>query len=216
MLTARDLAHAIGGRRILDGADLDLARGEVVGLGGPSGSGKTTLGRILAGRLAPDRGEIRLDGAIPAPARPGVPAPVQHAPQSAELAVDPRWPVRRILANGLPPDPEVLDALGVRTEWADRRPDQLSGGELARVSLARLFHPGLALLICDEITSQLDAIEQDRLLRALTRLCAGRRIAVLLISHAGALHARFCDRAMMLDGGRIVRPPGRARFPTGA
>lgn len=199
MLKARDLRHAYGNRQILTGVDLKLSPGEVMGVGGPSGSGKTTLCRILAGRSVPGHGEVLLDGARLETARPGLPAPVQYAPQSPELAVDPRWPVRKVLENGMVPDPEVLAALGIRDAWLNRRPTQLSGGELARVSLARLFHPRLRVLICDEITSQLDAIEQDLLLRALVDLTRQRRISVLLVSHSNGLRARFCGTSLVLD-----------------
>ena len=211
MLTARALSHSYGSREVLCDVDLDLAPGEVVGLGGPSGSGKTTLCRILAGRLVPDHGEVRLDGETLKPASPGHPAPVQYAPQSPELAVDPRWPVRRILTNGVVPDPDVLAALGIADRWAERLPSQLSGGELARVSLARLFHPGLRVLICDEITAQLDAIEQDLLLRALLDLTRRRRIAVLLVSHNRALRSRFCSTSLVLD--QDTRSSSRERRP---
>ena len=199
MLSARALRHAYGNRQVLRGVDLDLARGEVVGLGGASGSGKTTLCRILAGQLRPDHGEVLLDGGKLLAASRGQPAPVQYAHQSPELAVDPRWTVGRILANGTAPDPEVLTALGIRKEWTDRRPMQLSGGELARVSLARLFHPGLRVLICDEITAQLDAIEQERLMRALIELVGRRKVALLLVSHSSALRSRFCGKSLVLD-----------------
>ena len=140
MLKARDLRHAYGNRQILTGVDLKLSPGEVMGVGGPSGSGKTTLCRILAGRSVPGHGEVLLDGARLETARPGLPAPVQYAPQSPELAVDPRWPVRKVLENGMVPDPEVLAALGIRDAWLNRRPTQLSGGELAR-GVARLSRP---------------------------------------------------------------------------
>jgi len=199
MLTARAIRHAYENRQVLDGIELDLARGGVMGLGGASGSGKTTLCRILAGQLVPDQGEVLLDGVTHGAARPGCAAPVQYAPQSPELAVDPRWTVGRILANGTAPDPEVLTALGIREAWSTRRPAQLSGGELARVSLARLFHPGLRVLICDEITAQLDAIEQQRLLRALIDLAGRREVALLLVSHSSALRARFCAQSLVLD-----------------
>ena len=199
MLKARDLRHAYGNRQILTGVDLKLSPGEVMGVGGASGSGKTTLCRILAGRSVPDHGEVLLDGARLETARPGLPAPVQYAPQSPELAVDPRWTMRKVLENGMAPDPEALVALGIRDAWVNRRPTQLSGGELARVSLARLFHSRLRVLICDEITSQLDAIEHDLLLRALVDLTRQRRISLLLVSHSSGLRSRFCDTSLVLD-----------------
>ncbi|RVV97204.1 ATP-binding cassette domain-containing protein [Mesobaculum littorinae] len=198
MLTARGLRHAYDTRTVLDGIDLALAPGEVLGLGGPSGSGKSTLGQLLAGRMTPQAGRVRLDGAaLPAPA-PGRPAPVQYAPQTAELAVDPRWSVARILSNGGPPDGAALSALGIQPGWHDRRPSELSGGELARVSLARLIHPGLRALICDEITAQLDALEQAALLDRLTGLARRRGIGLLLISHSAGLRARYCTRSLTL------------------
>lgn len=198
MLSADGIHHAYGRVAVLEDVDLSLAAGEVVGLGGPSGSGKSTLGRLLAGRLAPSAGRIRLDGAPLPGTAPRRPAPVQYAPQVPELAVDPFWTVGRILGNGGTPDPLALAALGVAPAWHDRRPVELSGGELARVSLARLFHPALRVLICDEVTAQLDALEQATLLDRLTALTRNRRIGLLIISHNAVLRARYCDRSQVL------------------
>jgi len=205
VLTAEGVVARRGGRRVLDGADISLPSGAVIGLGGETGSGKTTLGYVLAGRLAPDAGRVALDGrALPAP-RPHVAAAVQLAPQSAALAVDPRWRVRDALGNAGEPDSEALAALGVLDAWADRRPAELSGGELARVSLARLIHPGLRALICDEVTAELDALSQAALWDGLLRLCRARGIGVLVISHDAHLRAALCDRSVTLAHG-AVRP----------
>lgn len=194
MLKAEGIGHAFAARPLLVGVSLTLNRGEVLGLSGPSGAGKTTLARILSGAIRPARGRVTWDGA-PLPLPPG---PVQHVPQSPELAVDPRWTVGRILSNGGPLDPDTLAALGIRTTWTGRHPAELSGGELARVSLARFLRPSTRVLICDEITAQLDALAAQALWQALLALARARGIGLLVISHDPALRRAICPREMVL------------------
>lgn len=204
MLIAEHISLAIGGRPVLRDAALRLSPREVLGLWGPSGVGKSTLARILSGAIAPDSGQVTWNGQ-PLPRAPG---PVQHVPQSPELAVDPRWTVGRILDNGGAADPQVLEALGIRRSWVSRRPAELSGGELARVSLSRFFLPGTRVLICDEITAQLDAIAAQALWRALLPLASARRIGVIVISHDPLLRAALCTRSLEL--GAIMCGQGSA------
>jgi len=198
MLIAENIHHAFHRRRVLHDVSLRLAPGEVLGLGGASGAGKSTLGRILAGQICPDAGHVIWDGLHSAGARA-----VQHVPQSPELAVDPRWTVARVLENGAPRDPAVLAALGIRPAWLARHPGELSGGELARVSLARFFLPSTRVLICDEITAQLDALTALDLWRALLALVRSRGMSLIVISHDDALRGAICGRQLRLAEGRL-------------
>jgi ABC-type dipeptide/oligopeptide/nickel transport system ATPase subunit len=209
-LTVTDVAKSYEGRSFLSGVSMTLQQGEVLGLGGASGAGKSTLARIMAGHIRADRGQVRLDDKPLLPLGTGT-SPVQYAPQSAELACDPRWRVRDVLCNGGVPDAAVLEALGIRTTWADRRPQSLSGGELARVSLARLLGPQTRFLICDEITAQLDALAQARLWPLLLGVARARGIGVLVISHDARLRSQICRRNLVLGDGQISAevPAGR-------
>lgn len=201
-LTLTDVAKSFEERSFLSGVSMTLQQGEVVGLGGNSGAGKSTLARIMAGHIRADRGHVRLDGQ-PMPPLGSGPSPVQYAPQSAEMACDPRWRVRDVLCNGGVPDPVVLEALGIRAAWADRQPQSLSGGELARVSLARLLGSHTRFLICDEITAQLDALAQARLWPLLLGVARARGIGVLVISHDARLRSLICGRNFVLRNGQI-------------
>ena len=197
------ITHRFGGAgpRAVDSP----CRGEIRRHHGHSGVGKSTLGRILAGHLVPTAGRVEVDGKPPG-FRSGEPCPVQYAPQVSELSLDPRWRVGRILRNGGAPDPRALPTLGIRIDWEDRFPAELSGGELARVSLARLVLPSTRYLICDEITAPLDALAAQDMISALKRL-AGLGFGILLISHNQSLLKTHVDRHFQLQS-RAARMRG--------
>lgn len=195
MLEAIGIHHAYGAKVVLRDVSLSVRAGEVVGVHGPSGVGKSTLARILAGTHTPSSGRVTWQGKTFGDAAPG---PVQHVPQSPELAVDPRFTVARILANAGVPDPQVLQALEIQDAWLARYPAALSGGELARVSLARFILPTTRVLVCDEITSQLDALAAQALWRALLPLAAERGMALVVISHDTRLRNAMCTRDVRL------------------
>lgn len=186
---------------LLAGASLRIAAGEIVGLAGASGAGKTTLARILGGYLRAQGGSVDLDG-TPLPARG--PSPVQLLAQHAELAVNPRWKIGRILAEGGRRDAADLAAFGIAADWLDRHPHELSGGELQRVCILRALVPNLRLLIADEMTARHDAVTQARLWRALLDYARPRGIAILAISHDAALLAAVAARRLHLRDGRLT------------
>ncbi|MDJ0387966.1 ATP-binding cassette domain-containing protein [Roseomonas sp. E05] len=196
MLVAQDLHH--GG--LLAGLSLALPPGQVVGLAGPSGAGKSTLGRLLAGHLAPARGTVRLDGA-PLPAH-GF-CPVQLLPQAAELAVNPRWRVGRILEEAYTPGPAARRAFGIEDSWLRRYPHELSGGELQRVVILRSLAPGLRYLVADEISAMLDPLAQAALWHRLREYMAGQGLGILAISHNTALLRRLGRVVWRLEDGRL-------------
>jgi peptide/nickel transport system ATP-binding protein len=178
---------------VLADEDLVVGAGEVVGLCGPSGGGKSTLGRVLAGHLRPDRGRVTVDGTPPRSRR--APHPVQLVLQQPERALDPRWTVRRALAaSGA--EPATVDERLVQPGWLDRRPHEISGGELQRVNLARALLARPRFLVADEISASLDAVTQARVWALLLEHCREAGIGVLAISHDRSLLEVVSDRVL--------------------
>ncbi|BBI49513.1 hypothetical protein HORIV_19340 [Vreelandella olivaria] len=142
MLKARQLSfHFTPSVPLFQDVSLTLSADQWLGLSGDSGAGKSTLGQLLAGYLAPQAGDVTLDGeALP---KSGV-QPVQWLPQSPELAVNPRWRVGKILREAWTPSDEQCQAFGVQAKWLSRFPQSLSGGELQRVCVLRALAPEYA------------------------------------------------------------------------
>ena len=196
-LEARNVFFRYGkkGPYVLEDVSLRLEAGERVALLGGSGRGKSTLARLLSGYDAPEKGEILLDGA-PLP-REGV-CPVQLVFQHPEQAVDPRWKLWRVLEEGGAAAPEVLEALGIERAWLERYAHELSGGELQRFCLARALGSGPKYLICDEISTMLDAIAQAQIWRAVLAAAEKSGAGVLAVTHDRALAARIAQRVVEL------------------
>ena len=207
--TAEAVELSIGGRRVLDGVDLQLAPGTIVALLGENGAGKTSLMRTLCGRIAPLQGRVRVKGRDPRLSLRARRA-IGYVPQS--IALYPELTVRENLRafgayvrdaclrtrsdRGIM---EVLDLASV----AERRVGQLSGGYQRLVNLGASLAALPAFLALDEPTVGLDAAAKTILLDVVRRE-ARRGAAVLLTTHDLDAAAAVADRVGVLQGGRIV------------
>ncbi|MCX4450884.1 ABC transporter ATP-binding protein [Streptomyces sp. NPDC087866] len=212
-LRAARVSREAGGRLLLDGVTLAPQPGTTVGLIGPNGSGKSTLLRILAGLLAPHAGTVTLDGEpLAAAGRRQVARRVavvdQHAVTQDELSVLDvvrlgRIPHRRAWSAPTGEDAAAVDAALERTGLTglrERSWHTLSGGERQRVQIARALAQQPRELLLDEPTNHLDIQHQLELLS----LVASLPLTAVIALHDLNLAAMFCDRIVVLSGGRAV------------
>lgn len=183
---------------------IGIAPGERVGMPGPSGRGKSTLAKVLAGYLTPQSGTVTIDGTP----RQGTDFnPVQILFQHPELAVNPRWKVKDILHEAGTPPQELLRQLQVEDSWLERYPHELSGGELQRICLVRALDERTRFLLCDEMTSMLDALTQASIWKSVLEIAEARNLGMLVISHDTSLLNRVCGRSIhyfdALEMGRL-------------
>lgn len=181
---------------ILEDVSIKIEKGQSLAVSAPSGFGKTTLALLLTGYLEPVKGEILLDGR-PLP-RKGF-CPVQLIYQHPEKAINPRWRLRRILEESGQRKEEVLDAFGIERNWLDRFPRELSGGELQRFCVARALLCGADYLICDEVSTMLDAITQAQLWKVILEEAKRREMGILAITHNQHLARRIAEKTIDLS-----------------
>ncbi|HWV54777.1 ABC transporter ATP-binding protein [Pseudorhodoplanes sp.] len=215
LLAAKDISVRLGGRTVVEDARVTLSAGELVALVGPNGAGKTTFLKALAG-LLPAFGTIELEGQPMSALKPHERARrLAYLPQGHSFS----WPLPagEIVALGRYPhaDPfspvsdrdraavdHALDITGTR-QFADRIVTTLSGGERARVALARVLATEAKIVLADEPIMSLDPRHQFVVMDVL-RHAAQAGGAVLAVIHDLALAARYADRILMLEKGRIV------------
>ncbi|MGW4252079.1 heme ABC transporter ATP-binding protein [Streptomyces californicus] len=213
------LSVRLGGRQVLDSVDLTAHAGEVVALVGPNGAGKSTLLAALAADLPAGSGEVRVDGRSTADwSAPELALRRSVLPQSAALSFP--FPVEDVVRMGRAPwagterededDAAVAAAMAATevTRFAGRPFSALSGGEKARVALARVLAQRAPLMLLDEPTAALDLRHQELVLR-ICRERAAAGDAVVVVLHDLGLAAAYADRAAVLHEGRIAElgPP---------
>ena len=192
----------------LDGIDLDIAAGEVVGLVGESGCGKSTLGRIVAGIYPPSDGAVHWQGVMP--------LQVQMIFQDPMSSLNPRKRVLDIVGeaprvHGLTGRSElagyvdeVLSRVGLDPSYKRRYPHQFSGGQRARIGIARALAVNPRFLVCDESVAALDVSIQAQVLNLFMRLRAELNLTYLFISHDLSVVRHISDKVLIMYLGRIV------------
>ena len=210
-----------GRRQVLDSLSVSVAAGETFGLIGPSGCGKSTLLRVLAGVNREWRGQIELLGRLLTPGarfQGELRREVQMVFQDPYASLHPRHSVERTLleplqVNGVA-EPrlrmlQALDEVSLSSAVLMRYPHQLSGGQRQRVAIARALLLRPKLLLLDEPTSALDMSVQAEILNLLSALRTRHQMTMLLVSHDPDVIAHMCDRAAVMEQGRVARILGR-------
>jgi iron complex transport system ATP-binding protein len=217
-----NLGHAFSGRPVLAGVSLAIAAGDFFVIIGPNGSGKTTLMKLMGRILKPAVGRVLVGGQDIITYSPRAFARrVAYVPQRFEASfpftVEEAVLLGRAPRQGVLGIPTAADLDAARRAMAvagveplaDRRIDQLSGGEQQRVSIARALCQEPEILLLDEPTSALDLSHQLRLMDLMERLRKERAVTVVMVSHDLNLAAMYADWLLLLSEGRAARlgPP---------
>lgn len=206
---------------VLKSVTVDLPAGQTLAVVGESGSGKSTLARAITGLLPPLQGKITFAGRdlsrdLKDRSRDDL-RELQMIYQMADVAMNPRQTVGTIIGRplefyfGMTGEAkrarvqELLDQIEMGKGYIDRYPAELSGGQKQRVCIARALAAKPKLIICDEVTSALDPLVADGILKLLLNLQAQEHVAYLFITHDLATVRAIADRIAVMHRGQVVR-----------
>ncbi len=210
-----------GAVKVLDDVTVQVPRGRTVAVVGESGSGKSTLARVITGLLPPSKGEIYFDGQPLPPVLKdrdkNTLKRIQMIYQMPDTALNPRHLVRDVIGRplefylglkGAANDrrvSELLKLIELDDSFIDRLPSELSGGQKQRVCIARALAAEPELIICDEVTSALDQIVQEGILRLLMKLQSELNVSYLFITHDIATVEAISDEIVVMYQGKLVQ-----------
>ncbi|WP_428926108.1 ABC transporter ATP-binding protein [Marinibacterium sp. SX1] len=223
VLTASNITARYAGTRfdVLKDVSVALSPGQTLAVVGESGSGKSTLARVITGLLPPAEGQIDFAGRALSPALAGRSREdlreLQMIYQMADVAMNPRQTVGTIIGRPLEfyfgmtgkkkrdRVQELLDQIEMGEGFIDRYPAELSGGQKQRVCIARALAADPKLIICDEVTSALDPLVADGILKLLLDLQKKQNVAYLFITHDLATVRAIADSIAVMYQGKVVR-----------
>jgi peptide/nickel transport system ATP-binding protein len=211
---------------VLCDIDLQVERGRTVAVVGESGSGKSTLARVITGLLPPIQGRVSFAGhqlsASLSKRNKDELQRIQMIYQMPDVALNPRQQVSEVIGRplqfylGLKGQAlkarigELLEQIELPTEYMDRFPEQLSGGEKQRVCIARALAAEPDLIICDEVTSALDQLVAEDILKLLEQLQSDLAVSYLFITHDLATVKAIADHVVVMHQGVIVEKGPKA------
>jgi len=221
LIRVEHVTAAYGPVTVLHDVDFEIHRGHTVAVVGESGSGKSTAARVITGLLAPKVGDIYYDGErYPRDYRKRSKEQLRHVQmiyQMADTAVNPRQKIRDIVGRplqfylGLDGDEkerrlrELMEMIELDPDkFLDRLPAELSGGQKQRICIARALAAEPAFIICDEVTSALDQLVAEGILKLLDTLQRELNLAYMFITHDLATVNAIADEVIVMLQGRIV------------
>jgi peptide/nickel transport system ATP-binding protein len=229
VVSVRNVTAGYGAVKVLNDVSFDIHAGRTVAVVGESGSGKSTAARVITGLLKPSRGEVLFEGkALPPGYRDRSRDQLRQAQmiyQMADTALNPKLRLRDLIGRpaqmylglqGKALETRIRDLLNLielePDRYIDRLPSELSGGQKQRIGIARALAAEPRFIICDEVTSALDQIVAEGILRLLDRLQTEFNLAYMFITHDLATVKAIADEVVVMQYGRVVEKGPKAEM----